>query len=190
MATIVNNFSIIENGSQIALDVETLPGYNITSIRFWSMNTFKDYSLAIDGSYKISGVSNKEVLIYTAAELSAEILTDIWFVEVTDNVPESECSTCGEPVLAITYNLLEYYACSLNEFLKVRTDSGCKSGLNTNLVTYINLLIDSVIKDIELGFYSDAIDNVGILKKMCNLGNGCTSCKNIKCSSCGGFKQV
>lgn len=192
MAIIVNNFSIIENGSQIALDVETLVGYQIVSIRFWNMNTFKDYSLSIDGSYKIVGTNNKEVLIYTNTELSTEYFNDIWFVEVTDNVPESECSTCGTPALAITYNLYTYYVCLLNEFMKANTENctNCKPNINTGLVTQVALLIDTTLKNIELGFYSDAINNVNMLKKLCSLNNNCASCECSKCTTCGGFKQI
>jgi hypothetical protein len=192
MAIIVNNFSIIENGSQIALDVETLAGYKIVSIRFWNMNTFKDYSLAIDGSYKIVGTNNKEVLIYTNTELNTDLFKDLWFVEITDDVPANECSTCGSPALAITYNLYDYYVCMLNEFTKANTDNctNCKPTFKASLVTQISLLIDATLKSIELGFYSDAINNINMLKKLCSLSNNCASCECSKCTTCGGFKQI
>jgi hypothetical protein len=192
MAIIVNNFSIIEDGSQIALDVETLVGYQIVSIKFWNMNTFKDYSLAIDGSYKIVGTNNKEVLIYTNTELSTDFFKDLWFVEITDNVPEENCSTCGSPALAITYNLYDYYICLLNEFMKANT-ANCTNyqpNLNSNLVIQVGLLIDATLKSIELGFYSDAMNNINMLKKLCSLNNNCVSCESSKCTTCGGFKQI
>ena len=192
MAIIVNDFSIIDDGGQLALNVETLEGFQIVSIKFWNMNTFKDYALAIDGSYKIVGTNNKEVLIYTAAELNTELLKDLWFVEITDNVPEDSCSTCGTPALAITYNLLDYYVCMLNEFMKANTANctNCNPGVNANLVSQVALTIDATLKSIELGFYSDAINNVNMLKKLCNLNNTCTTCECNKCTSCGGFKQL
>ena len=192
MAIIVNNFSIIENGSQLALDVETLAGYQIVSIKFWNMNTFKDYTLAVDGSYKITGANNKEVLIYSNTELETDIFDDIWYVEVTDNVPEDTCSTCGSPALAITYNLYAYYECMLNEFMKANVESctNCNPKFNTNLVLSISLLIDATIKSIELGFYSEAAKNVNMLKKLCSLNNNCSSCKCSTCTTCGGFKQI
>ncbi len=58
MSIVINNFSIIENGSKLAIDIETTVGYNITSILLWDMNSFKDYSLATNLSYKIELSTN------------------------------------------------------------------------------------------------------------------------------------
>jgi len=187
----INNFSIIENGSQLAVDVETGIGFEITSIRFWDMDSFKDYTLSIDGSFKIEATNNQEILIYTAAELGVSSFKDLWFMEVETNQPEDECSTCFVPALAITYNLYDYYACSLNEFLRVKTQdcTNCKINLNKGLITSINLALDAVILNIELGFYSDAIDQVNMLKKLCSINNSCVSCGTVECTTCGSFKQ-
>lgn len=191
MSVIINNFSIIESGSKLVIDVETDLGYSITSILIWDMNSFKDYTLSIDISYKIQNVNNQEVIILTAEELEIDSFKDIWFMEVDSDSPTESCETCMEPALAITYNLLEYYACSLNEFLKVKTQdcTNCNINLNKGLITSINLLIDATIQNIELGFYSDAIDNVNKLKKLCSLNGFCKDCMTVSCSTCGGFKQ-
>lgn len=187
----INNFSIIENGSKLAVDVETGVGFQITSIRFWDMNSFKDYTLSIDGSFKIENTNNQEVLIYTAEELEVDSFKDLWFMEVETNQPEDECSTCFEPALAITYNLFDYYACSINEFLKTQTQSctNCKPNINKGLITSINLLLDAVVFNVELGFYSDAITQVNMLKKLCSMSDSCVSCGTVECTTCGSFKQ-
>jgi len=189
---IINNFSIIENGSKLAIDVETDAGYSITSIRFWDMDSFKDYPLAIDGSYKIdTGTPNHQVLIYTAEELEVGAFNDIWFMEVESDAPVEDCATCVIPALAITYNLYKYYACSLREFLRVKNDNctNCNTNINKGLITSINLLIDAVVFNIELGFYSDAIDNVHMLQKLCSINDTCVNCGTVECTTCGSFKQ-
>lgn len=187
----INNFSIIDNGESIAIDVQTDVGFLITSIRLWDMESFKDYPLSIDVSYKIENINNREVFTVTALEAEIAAFKDIWFMEVESNSPDDNCSTCATPALAITYNLYDYYICSLNEFLKVKTQdcTNCKINLNKNLITTVNLLLDAIILNIDLGFYSDAIDNVNALKKLCALNNSCISCGTVTCVTCGSFKQ-
>ena len=139
MAITINNFSIIDNGSKLAIDVET----------------------------------------------------DIYFIEVESDAPTEECPTCLLPALGITYNLLPYYACMLDYLLKSEiTDcSTCNNLTTKNSVVTINLLIDSVEKSIELGFYLQAISSINKLKKLCELKQ-CKTCKQVECNSCGKFNQA
>jgi len=191
MSILINNFSIIENGSKLAIDIETTIGYNITSILLWDMNSFKDYSLATNLSYKIEAINNKEVFIVTATELGILKFEDIYFLEIESDAPSPTCSNCLLPALGITYNLLPYYACMLDYLLKSEiTDcSTCNNLTTKNLIVTISLLIDSVKKSIELGFYLQAIANVNKLKRLCELSQ-CKSCNQVQCNSCGQFNQA
>ena len=188
----INNFSIIEDGTKLTIDVETDPGFFITSILLWDMDSFKDYTLAKDVSYYLENVNNQEIIIINASDLDIESFSDLWFVEIESDSPEESCDTCMDPALAITYNLLSYMQCSLNEFLKVKTQdcTNCNINLNKGLITSINLLLDATVQNIELGFYGDAIDDVNKLKKLCSINNSCINCQTVSCSTCGGFKQV
>lgn len=187
----INNFSIIEDGTKLAISLETTTGYNITSIMLWDMNSFKDYTLAVNLNYKIEAINNQEIFIVTATELGILKFEDIYFIEVESNAPSEECSNCLLPALGITYNMLPYYACLLNNILNTEiTDcSNCNNLTTKNLVITISLLIESVIKSIELGFYLQAIANVNKLKKLCELSQ-CTNCNNIQCNSCSNFNQA
>ena len=191
MAIIINNFSIIDNGSKLAIDVETDLGYNITSILLWNMDSFKDYSLATNLGYKLENINNKEIFIVSATELGILKFEDIYFIEVESDAPTKECPTCLLPALGITYNLLPYYACMLDYLLKSEiTDcSTCNNLTTKNSVVTINLLIDSVEKSIELGFYLQAISSINKLKKLCELKQ-CKTCKQVECNSCGKFNQA
>lgn len=187
----INNFSIIEDGSKLAIDVETGVGFNITSVLLWDMNTFKDYSLSTNLSYKLEQVNNREVFIVTATELGLLKFEDIYFIEVETNQPSEQCSSCLIPALGITYSLLPYYQCMLETLLRTEvTDcDNCNDLTNKNLVVTVNLLIESVQKSIELGFYLQAIANVGKLKKLCAL-HQCTNCKTVTCTTCSNFNQA
>jgi len=187
MAITINNFEIINDGSQLAIDVETTTGYNITSILLWNMDSFKDYTLATNLGYKIEAINNKEVFIVSDNELGILKFEDIYFIEVESDAPEETCSTCLIPALGITYSLLPYYSCML-DYLSKKDIISCKDLTNKNLLVTISLLIDSVKTSIELGFYLQAISNVHKLKKLCSL-HQCTNCNTVTCNNCSQFIQ-
>lgn len=190
MSIIINNFEILNNGQQLAIDVETTLGYNITSILLWNMDNFKDYALSTSLNYKLEETNNREVIIVQATELGLIAFSDLWFIEVESDAPEETCSNCLIPALGITYSLLPYYKCMLDSLLsaEITECSTCNDLPSKNLVITISLLIDSVEKAIELGYYLQAIANVNKLKKLCGLKN-CNNCKPVTCSSCSKFNQ-
>lgn len=190
-AVIINNFEILNNGTQLAIDVETIEGSIVTSIQLWDINTFKDYSLSIDLNYKLEQINNKEIFIVTATELNLPSFTDIWFIEIESNYVGVEgCTNCQDPALGITYNLQPYYKCMLNYLLDDRksTNSNSTSIYDNNLTITVNLLIDSIEKSLAIGYYLQAIEMLNNLKKLCNISK-CTNCETVTCSSCSTFIQ-
>ena len=187
----INNFEILENGSQLAIDVETTIGYDITSILLWNMDTFKDYALSTSLNYKITNVNNRENFIVTAIELGITSFKDIYFIEIESNAPEVECDTCLIPAIGVTYTLLSYYKCMLDLLLSsdITECHTCGDLDSKNLLITINLLIDSIEKSLDLGYYVQAIDSVNKLKKLCSLQN-CDNCDTIECETCSKFKQI
>jgi hypothetical protein len=191
MGILINNFSITNSGSSLAIDVETTVGHNITSMLLWNMDSFKDYSLAINLGHKLEQINHKEIFVLTAAELGILKFEDIYFLEIESDAPTPECNTCLLPALGITYSLLPYYACMLEYLLESdNTDcSTCTDLTSKNLLVTLNLLLDSVERSIEIGFYLQAIANVKKLKKLCSIRE-CIGCKQIQCNSCGQFNQA
>jgi hypothetical protein len=124
----INNFEILNNGQQLAIDVETVEGNMITSIQLWNIDTFKDYSLSIDLNYKLEQVNNKEIFIVNADEINIYSFTDIWFIEIQSNYEGDEgCTSCQDPALGITYNLQPYYKCMLNYLFDSEKSTDCNS---------------------------------------------------------------
>jgi len=191
MAIIINNFEIINNGSQLAIDVETDIGYTISSILLWTMVNFKDYSLAIDLNNYLLNVNNKEVLIINANEVGISKFEDVCFMEVESTFVDVEgCQDCQSPALGITYNLSTYYTCLLNYLtdLQITQCINCNKEESHQMVITINMLIDTVMKSLEVGYYSQAIDMINKLKKLCALKT-CDNCPVIECASCNNFIQ-
>lgn len=190
---VINNFEIINSGSQIAIDVETGIGFNITSILLWQMSDFKDYSLAKNLTSELQQINNKEVLVIEASSIGISKFEDIYFIEIESDEPdEEECTTCQLPALGITYNLSPYYQCLLNYFFENNDpNKACKScnDVNTNPeVLTVGLLIEMIEAALEVGYYLQAIDMVNKLKKICSIRK-CTNCEPVECSSCSKFKQ-
>ena len=190
-AVVIKNFEILNDGKQLAIDVETITGSIITSIKLWNINTFKDESLSIDLDYKLEQINNKEVFIIDAEEISVYTFTDIWFVEIQSNYEGTEgCTSCQDPALGITYNLQPYYKCMLNYLLESEKSIDCNSTsiYNNNITITVNLLIDSIEKSLDIGYYLQAIEMLNSLKKLCNISK-CKNCQTVTCSSCSKFIQ-
>ena len=185
------NFEILNDGQQLAIDVETVSGSIITSIQLWNIDTFKDESLSINLNYKLEQINNKEVFIIDAKEVNVYSFTDIWFVEIQSNYVGTEgCTTCQDPALGITYNLQPYYKCMLNYLLESEKSIDCNSTsvYTNNLTITVNLLIDSIEKSLAIGYYLQAIEMLNNLKKLCNISK-CKNCETVICTSCSKFIQ-
>lgn len=185
----IKNFEIVDEGQNLMIDLETNLNFIITSVKLWSMNTFKDDSLAIDLNYKLEQINNKESFTVSASEISVSNFEDIYFIEVLGNYNSEECENCRYPALGITYNLGAYYKCLMNYILdNSKLECFDLEDLNTNIVITINLLIDSVKNSIEIGLYNEAILMIQQLKKLCSIKK-CNDCRPVNCVSCSGFKQ-
>lgn len=190
-AVTIHNFEIINDGLQLAIDAETITGSIITSIKLWNINTFKDDSLSINLNYKLEQIDNTEVFVVTAEELNLTSFTDIWFIEIESNYEGDEgCVNCQDPALGITYNLQPYYKCMLNYLLDIEKSIDCNSTnvYTNNLTITVSLLIDSIEKSLEIGYYLQAIEMLNNLKKICSISK-CKNCQTITCSSCSKFIQ-
>jgi len=188
---IINNLQIIDNGSSLAIDIETNEGYFISSIILWTMDNFKNPSLSIDLSSYIEGINNQESLIIPVNDIGLTNSEDLLFVEFTSTYDAIEtCSTCQNPALGITYNLSRYYQCLMNYIsdLNISSCANCDNKDSKNIVITINLYIDMIYKSLDIGYYDQAIDIIKKLKKLCSLRQ-CDNCPNIECSNCNNFIQ-
>lgn len=191
MAITINNFEIITDGTQLAIDVQTNLTYHISEIRIWTMLDYKDYSLAINLSSRILGVNNREVLIINASDVGLQIFKDIVYMEVKSTyVDTPSCLDCQSPATGVTYNLTPYYYCLLSYLLQLEITNcvDCDKNKSNQMVITINMLIDNIIKALQVGYYTQASQMVTKLQKLCTL-TPCTDCVAINCSTCNGYIQ-
>lgn len=189
----IKNLEIINKGTALAIDVETQVGYHIESLLFWSVDNFKDYLLAVDLSSELEQINNKEVLIIPASKLGVSKIEDMVFVEIQSTEPaEDGCDNCSKPVLGIAYDLSKYYRCLMAYILDGQSSecNNCKHVENGDfkIAIAINMLIDTISKSIDAGFYQQAISLIEDLKSLCRLKD-CKNCAEIECKTCNQFKQ-
>jgi hypothetical protein len=182
MTTKINNFEIINDGKQLLINIEAPSQSSVTSLLLWNIDTFKNFDLAYDLTYKLEQVDNIESILINAEELQLASFTDIYFLEFEINQTENDCIN---GYLGITYNLQPYYKCMLNFLLENQKNSNNDNVdiYENNLTITTNLLINSIEKSLEIGYYIEAIDMLKKLKKICNISN-CKNCQKIVCSSC------
>lgn len=186
---VINNFEIQDSGSELNIQLTTDATFVITKILLWNTDTFKDYTKAIDLSYKINGSNNTENITVTATELELDSFKDIWFIEIDSDATTSPCDLLLDPALGITYDFTPYYKCLLDKFLKQHTDDCSLDGVVLNETTLtISLLLQMLEDGIEYGYYNQVIDLLTKVKKLCNL-KACNNCEQIVCTSCSKFKQ-
>lgn len=182
MATKINDFKIINDGTQLIINIEVPIGSIITSLLLWDINTFKNIDLAKSLNYKLQQINNIETITVNASELQLTSFVDIYFLEFKINNVNNECIN---GYLGITYNLQSYYKCMLNFLLESQKNSN-NDNINiyeNNLTITTNLLINSIEKSLEIGYYLEAIDMLKKLKQICNISN-CKNCEKIVCNSC------
>lgn len=191
MSIIINNFKITDAGTKLNIDVTTNIGHTITSILFWKMEDFKNLTLSIDLSSYLLQTSNTEDLIINAVDIGLTKFENLCFIEVYSSYENVDsCGNLLSPALGITYDLSEYYGYLLSVLLEIPVDcKSCDNNKVNELVITINMLIDTIIKSVDIGYYTEAISMVNKLKKLVSL-NTCTNCAPIECPSCNNFIQL
>lgn len=189
----VNECRVSNDNKKIYIDVTTDVGYNFTSIKLWTDQTFKILTKAKDIPF--SGDDNKEVLIVTSESLGLQKFDGIYFIEFESNAPGLECDTCPNPVTAVITNLVSYYRCGMEMLLRasksclnIFSAEVCDSG-DANGAMSVHLLIDAVNECIKLNRFVDAISLLSKLKTICSSCKTCTPITDddtnfVECSSC------
>jgi hypothetical protein len=191
MSILINNLKITDNGLNLNINVTTNIGHIISSIFFWKMNDFKKTEVAIDLSEYLEQSSNVEDLVITAESIGLEKFEDICFIEITSSFEDlDDCGNLLSPSIGITYDLSQYYGCLLASLLEIPLDcTSCNTDKINQKVITINMLIDTIVKSIDIAYYTEAISMVKKLKQLCGLNN-CNTCKSIECISCNNFIQI
>ena len=191
----VNIFNITPDQKTIQVSIETKVGFNITSLKFWTHDTYKNESLALDLNYKLEQINNKEVFLISTDEINnLPTFSGIYFLEIESNMPSEECSTCKAPALAVTANFTNIQNCILNDLLNlsicdgdILTDTSCNGNSGVSIINK-SLLLDGLKTALTLGYYDEAIELYASLLKLCKIDKSCPDCNT--CATCENIGDV
>lgn len=177
----INDLSISNDKTKLNVNVETNFGANIVSAVLWNHNTFKDYSKAIDISFKLEQINNREVFILTNEDININEFDGIYFIEFTSNYNDEEgCSNCQNTVIGIAANLNNFKKYLLNEVLNLEICDNCPQNNDLDNVINIHLILKTISLSLSIGYYDEAIFLYNKLKKLIGPKVDCRSCNNLR----------
>jgi len=129
----------------------------ITTLKLWTAETYKDYSLAIDLSAKLTASATENISI-TPADLGEPYFDGVYFIQAEDPDEVSE---------AITADTTRYKECVLNELLEMGV---CDECLKTTSVKLLNAqtMLRGLEDAVSLGFTDEIISIIIALDKYCS----------------------
>lgn len=167
----IKMFQVSQDRSRILVDLETTEGETITGVKFWTQDTFKDYTQAIDLSSKLNMVTNTETFEITALEVGASQLNEIYFAEFYGTATGTMCDGCSSgDTLGVTINFLQFYYCINNMLCNIVEDCA-ECDYNLQNILSADLYLQSMKSALIIGRFDDAIRHYNSLRKICH-----TSC--------------
>ncbi len=177
----INEISISNDSKKLQVNVETNVGASITSIKLWDHNTFKEYDQAIDLSFKLENINNKEVFIVESSEINIPSFTGIYFLEIESDYEEEEaCISCTNTVLGVATNFNSINTLILDMILQLNVCDDFDNCNKVNKKKIINntLMIEAVSRALLFGYYDEAIFIYNKILKL-NKNITCNTCKNL-----------
>jgi hypothetical protein len=160
--------SIAISTDRTQIDLVITDAASLTSLSLWTDITYKDYSLAVDLSSKLTGATTENITI-TLADLSITYFDGIYFVEAES----------VEVSIAAVADLTRYKECILTKVLEIAQCNDCLKVFNNSLLNSQALLL-SLQTAVTEGFIDEIMLIVETLNKFCS----------DNCKSCGEYKNT
>lgn len=177
----INSVTINSNYS-IVVDVSTTVGHHITKVLLWTMDTFKDYSKALDFSFLLDGTTNQENFFITANQIDPDSnsLGGIFFLEFTSDEDPFECLDNSNMNVAVVANTVPYQECLLNKVLSTqiaacdeKQDECIECQEKSQDVRYVSTLLRTLDIAIRFGYLEETIKIFKELNKVCEICHDC-----------------
>lgn len=159
----ITEFSISPDRTE--LNVTIIDAISVSSLKLWTELTYKDYSLSIDLTSKLTASATENITI-TLSDINIPYFDGVYFLEAED---------IDETSTAITKDLTRYKECIINKLMEY---SVCDDCLNkeSNSLTNANRILRGLEDAINEGFINEILVLISALKKYCS--NECNSCGN------------
>lgn len=157
--------SLTLSQDRTTLDLVISDAATVSSLRLWKVDTFKDYSEAVDLSTSLTG-SATETLSFTPSDLGEIYFDGVYFVEAED--PD-------EVSLDIVLDATRYNECIIT---KVVENGICEECLAKEFIPMINAytMVRALESAVQNHFIDEIINITSALDIYCS--NTCRSCGN------------
>lgn len=163
----ITNFKISNDKSKI--DVTITDAADITSLYLWTDKTFKDFTLAINLTSKLTS-SATETFIITLSDIGITKFDGVYFLEAEDTTEIS---------IAVTEELTRYKECILDKIIELSVCDDCLKKQSL-VVTNSHQLLRSLYHAIELKFIDEILLLIKALNKFCS----------NECKTCGQYENI
>lgn len=154
-------FKISDDKTKI--DLTITDAASVSTLFVWTASTYKDYSLAIDLSSKLTASATENIEI-TPTELGVAEFDGLYFIEATD--PD-------EVSIEIEVETVKYKECILERVVELSLCDDCLKEQSSSLVN-AHMLLTSLEDSVELNFPNESINLINALDKYCS--NACKTC--------------
>ena len=188
----IDKLNISKDGLSLDIKITVDIGTTVTSLFLWTKDNFKDYSLAKVLNNYLNTTSNISEFTVLSSTIGIPKFEDLVFIEARGGMPTNNvCEDCQSPAIGVAYNLTPYYNCLMQYLLDLSKEDcvSCNDNKSKNMSITINMLLDSIDKALDIGYYIKAIEMIDKLKKLCSL-KPCTNCSDIDCPKCNNFIQI
>lgn len=168
----INTLKILSDRKTMNVTVNAGTGLLVTSVKLWDEDTFKDYTVAVNLSDKLTQASEEEVFTILASDLGLTEFSGLYFLEFENN------STVPSTVVGLVAEVNEYEECKLDKILTLLySGKDCTTDCNSGEVSEI-MSIDAFLRGLEAaiaqGYIYESISLINALKKLCT--NTCAEC--------------
>jgi hypothetical protein len=163
----ITTFQIAQN--RLSMNIIINDAASVTSLKFWTKSTYKQYAQSIDLTSKLTGAATDNITV-TLADLALTYFDGVYFLEAEDS---DEISN------SITGDLTRYKECILNKVLEY---SVCEECLKDKSISLINA--QSLLYSLETGITQ------GYINEIVNISNALDKYCSNTCQTCGEYQNI
>tara|TARA_R110000851_G_scaffold308129_1_gene466919 strand:+ start:94 stop:654 length:561 start_codon:yes stop_codon:yes gene_type:complete len=163
----ISNFSISSDGTEMKCNISDAA--SVTGLRLWKNFDYKDFNLAIDLSYKLTGATSETITI-SLFDIGETQFDGVYYIEAED--PD-------EVSLDVTADLTRFKECVLEKIIQSNLGKPCLVENNVEVIN-AHMALVNLAYAVELQF----IDEILNLLKVVNI-----FCSN-ECKACGNYKNI
>jgi hypothetical protein len=157
----ISSFTI--SADKTKLELKILDATDVSILRFWTQNTYKNFGELIDLSSKLTGASTQNIEI-TLTDIEEPYFDGIYFIEAEDS-DETAVSFVGE--------FRRYRECMMNKLSHLNICDSCNDTIE-NTVINTDALLRALEHAMEERFIDEMLNFTKMLDKLCS--DDCKTC--------------